>query len=498
MTKAKNTPIILDRLSAALAQQGVVLKRQQLLTVASSAFGYRDDNAFSSADKAGDISIERAQPLGTDEHGLAVMRDPRTGGIFAFEATDGRARAGKWCVSPYGGLLDVSHVPMDGTLPPVQITLHTAIVSHRHGTNFYTSLTAEGLDAEIAGYCDDWWSEARQHDEDLPETTEGMSNDEIASTYFEAVEEEYVERSTDELTLPAALSRVLRSPTGEAWIIGQITGEADEPIMWWNDNNGWGNMETAQVYADRNGRLPVVGIDVDKVFWQRLPEGFVEERAGKQPLAVDAWERAEPTEKEAQTGALVVVDRIEAVKGVTFGILNVERQASDRHVSGWRKRVVIQTVGEYDADAARLWAEETGLTIGRAQGVVEVAEGRARVLFEGDAGIGEAGSPADWLHATRDLLMPLETRERIIADFTPEAWIRDHAVPVDDEGEGGFDVTYEMLLMGREAAMELDSTETDHLLEAVRAPDWIRSWNGPFTIRVHDAVEESGLFVPEE
>jgi len=115
-------------------------------------------------------------------------------------------------------------------------------------------------------------------------------------------------------------------------------------------------------------------------------------------------------------------------------------------------------------------------------------------VFEGDADIAEAETPDGWMRAMADLLQPVADRERIMADFTPEAWIRDYAVQVDPAGETEIDVTYEMLLLGKDAASQLTSGDCDHLKEAVRVPAWIADWAGPFTIRVADAVEDSTLF----
>ncbi len=105
--------------------------------------------------------------------------------------------------------------------------------------------------------------------------------------------------------------------------------------------------------------------------------------------------------------------------------------------------------------------------------------------------------PADWVAALRDLLTPANGRERIMAEFRPESWIRNNAVEVDVDEDKEIDVTYEMLLMGFEDASALQTQDSDHLLEAVRAPDWIRNWAGPFTIDTELAVSDAAALFGE-
>ena len=70
---------------------------------------------------------------------------------------------------------------------------------------------------------------------------------------------------------------------------------------------------------------------------------------------------------------------------------------------------------------------------------------------------------------------PIE-RARFRADFRPEAWIRDQAVAVDPEGETAWEVT--------PAALRVRARDQDHVRDDPAAPDWIRTWSGPFTIEI--------------
>ncbi len=85
---------------------------------------------------------------------------------------------------------------------------------------------------------------------------------------------------------------------------------------------------------------------------------------------------------------------------------------------------------------------------------------------------------------------------RYLARFTPEAWIRNYATEVDAEGPQEWDCTTLALtqldyltavaarrhesLDGGEGVLDND----DMFKDDPDAPDWVRSWTGPFTIHI--------------
>jgi hypothetical protein len=82
-----------------------------------------------------------------------------------------------------------------------------------------------------------------------------------------------------------------------------------------------------------------------------------------------------------------------------------------------------------------------------------------------------------------------------VAHFTPEAWVNDNAVEVDPEGAQEWDCTTfvgeRQDYFGRLFADEggdpsgagvIDASDT--LVYDPAAPEWVRAWSGPFTIRV--------------
>lgn len=82
---------------------------------------------------------------------------------------------------------------------------------------------------------------------------------------------------------------------------------------------------------------------------------------------------------------------------------------------------------------------------------------------------------------------------RFRAVFSPEAWIRNYAEPVDPLGEDTWDCT--AFLMAEELLPEVERAmdeagewkdDADRLKEDPAAPQWVKDWRGPFTITVRE------------
>lgn len=85
---------------------------------------------------------------------------------------------------------------------------------------------------------------------------------------------------------------------------------------------------------------------------------------------------------------------------------------------------------------------------------------------------------------------------RYTARFVPQAWVRDNAIEVDTQGPTEWDCTDEFLALGDTyRAMLLDEMEVDGealdgydcLKADPAAPEWIREWQGPFSLYVRKA-----------
>lgn len=63
---------------------------------------------------------------------------------------------------------------------PWPIDVHAAVIEHRHATNIHVAVDESTLDAEIAAFCREWWSEI--DDERDPEA---LPEAEVIATYFD-------------------------------------------------------------------------------------------------------------------------------------------------------------------------------------------------------------------------------------------------------------------------------------------------------------------------
>lgn len=110
-------------------------------------------------------------------------------------------------------------------------------------------------------------------------------------------------------------------------------------------------------------------------------------------------------------------------------------------------------------------------------------EGRVHQCRAAAIAAAKANAPAEQLQHT-------PTR-RIMAEFVPQAWLNDHAIAVDPQGDTMFDVTDHMLKLGRDAALKLrdDTDDTDALRHLPSAPQWTRDWNGLFVVNVQEEIE---------
>ncbi len=69
------------------------------------------------------------------------------------------------------------------------------------------------------------------------------------------------------------------------------------------------------------------------------------------------------------------------------------------------------------------------------------------------------------------------------AAFQPQAWINGHAIDVDPDGETHWDIAEYEAHKALPEAMAAGA-DLDYLREHPNAPQWVRSWSGPFRIEI--------------
>lgn len=96
----------------------------------------------------------------------------------------------------------------------------------------------------------------------------------------------------------------------------------------------------------------------------------------------------------------------------------------------------------------------------------------------------------DWWDAVLSLLNSPEV-DGCDARFHPQTWVNDYAIDADPAGVTVYDVAFEILTMGREAARALQDNkdDSDELTNAVNAPEWVRNWGNAHWIEIAEEVE---------
>ncbi|WP_262030630.1 hypothetical protein [Microvirga sp. Mcv34] len=95
----------------------------------------------------------------------------------------------------------------------------------------------------------------------------------------------------------------------------------------------------------------------------------------------------------------------------------------------------------------------------------------------------------DWKIKLARLMMPKDA-PTVMAEFTPQVWVGDQTMVVDPQGDTTWDITPEIVAMGRQKALDLqdDQHNTDDLRYTLTAPKWIQGWEGPFYIEVSERI----------
>lgn len=102
----------------------------------------------------------------------------------------------------------------------------------------------------------------------------------------------------------------------------------------------------------------------------------------------------------------------------------------------------------------------------------------------------DEGEFSDWMVQAVDTIKPADHDELDYIDqtineplhmvrFIGQAWINDHAIPVDDKT-----VCYKVTQRELDDAQKSDVL--DELQTAAGAPDWVKDWSGPFEVELVD------------
>lgn len=539
----KSLPIHLNRLDRALRAQGVVFKRHQLLETCAAAFGFHNSNEATAAAKSGVLNPPQATPIGRlsldDGQILIVAQDPLAMAPYAIdetfvEQTDG---ANQFGVSPYGHILDLTRLsgePLSeiaerlseiGTSSCIELKIYTACIQHKHGENRYHSLSEEGVEAEIEGFCSQWWDEVEHR---FPGET--FTGKDLIENYFDAHDHDFLERSEVSLSLSPdeileALGQVRKAPAHAA--TPDIEAKAD-PVDPWADH---------PIYSGEDWRDEVANGDTRRGYAEWVSAKIEEAEEAEHP-PIQSWSQDYP---DGHDGPLCLTNACcEPVDGGP--------ELFSRHGLKWS----VDANGNFyplTKDEARFIGEDS-ITMPNGfhaelgysffyQGAkfvcasVEVAfnpeskDSRDKVLAEvkayashiekavvavdghvliteddvmGDRHTIHALIPFDrvpkmaidfddWKIQIARILMPADG-PRVIAHFQPQAWVKDYAIDVDASGETEWDITAEIVAMDPKQAQDIedDSNESDAFTGSKSAPAFVRDWSGPYHVSVADQI----------
>lgn len=92
----------------------------------------------------------------------------------------------------------------------------------------------------------------------------------------------------------------------------------------------------------------------------------------------------------------------------------------------------------------------------------------------------------------------VEDDQRIHATFTAQAWINDHAVACDPQGEKEYDVTIDLIAFALEQGSKtieeyLENTDKDEFKIANNAPRWVQDYCGPFDIEIECTISTMNI-----
>lgn len=547
----KSLPIHLNRLDKALQAQGVVFKRHQILEVCAAAFGYRSSNECTAAAKKGDLTPPPAPATGRfrldDGQSLILLRDPVANAPFAVDETfledQDEGKGALYGVSPYGHLLDLTSSVTDelqaladaaGYLDPareIEFTVYTATIDHRHGSSVFTSLTEEGIQAEIEGWCGDYWHEVAHR---FPEGTE-LEGQELVDAYFDDNDREFLSQneSTIHLTVKDILAVIAKEPKLQRRAPAPATDAAVTPkppaVDYWADHPVYGSQDWRYEVANGDTRQSYAEWVASKIEHQQeeadisedapsqahdhlhdgsdkriyLTNGSCEHAHGDENLFTKLalkWSEDERgdfyplTERES---AYIGEDGPSLPNGywpnMAYSFLYKGRKFAGA--------VMEVSFGNHTRDAALsevlAYAEHIKLGIEATGGHVFVVEDDGpggdrhtiEVLIPFAYIAKNASDFDDWKCQVARLLMPADG-PRVIARFVPQAWVNDYAIDVDPQGETMWDVTHQIASISRDAALAIEDggDSSDDYRLSTAAPSWVRDWTGPFRVELEDQV----------
>lgn len=424
----------------------------------------------------------------------------------------------------------------------VQLTLHVASLTHKHGSAQFVSVEEADLRAQVAAFCREYWSELPDYVHDDVDDLDSLSDDDVISNYFENHHHDGIDFGATSIALDAAFAKavvakhpdfvtplvingVTLPPVESLKAIADTLRESSAADIWHDtgcddDGSAFNSIESAQCAMGDAARIlgelataepglvsrlalhtaPAKKTEKeDEVVWLTDSDGaptFAGDRQTFDRLGLqyrmDGEKFLALTEDEFS-----IVGRqgcqFSGLEGYTV-ILGESVLTKDRK---WHAPYIDIEWDEYDPHSIQAAEREL-------EGLFPLVDASARALggwAESHRGAdsrhtlqvflpfsvaAQAKSPEDYFRALDYLFNSyhLLDEDKAIARFIPQAWINDWAVECDAEGHSTFDVSFEIIFWGATRDNLKNGDWRDRLQDAHLAPEWVRAWKGPFDIRI--------------
>lgn len=439
----------------------------------------------------------------------------------------------------------VASVPERESPEPEGLVIYTAVINHKYGNNSYSALTPALLDAEVAAYCREEWHEVADY-KDVPSEHLGMSDREVISVYFNAMDNhegrESLETGMDRLLIP--------SGTLDQSTMSQIQGaQAHRPADWieqiaaaldkgatadiWYDAHSFNTEEDRQagdLIVETQHAMTEGASLLRQIARRPDPSSKISrsQTAADGPPLHGEDQAIWITDAEGYDTGQVTADHyrqagIPIENGSVFSAASAAYRGDGTILNAhelpirlgftilWQNRIWFapeasfpfsQTDGE-GPDTAADALLEAHRYMGFIQQDIERLGGQLllfpnatdsahelSILLPVDLAL-ESPTPGDWFAALSYLLAtPVQksTMATVTAEYTAQAAFHKYDIAVDPLGDTVWNATYDCLRLGRELALKIlnGEADADEFSFSPLAPEWVQKWgqSSPFDVQL--------------
>lgn len=344
--------------------------------------------------------------------------------------------------------------------------IYVATMVHKHGSDIRVAASQKDLDAQIAEFCRENWSDI-DHLKGVPSHPDGMTDAEVASLYYEkaaTIGDDYVE----EMKFDIPTSQLV--PTG---IGPKASRDDDRP----SKDAGLPDPSVLVTITDTDGGWGS-GIDASTMAELRLP--FLKEAGGDHPLTEKEQAFASPDVRlNCHLDHPVTLGRTVLHQGRKWLAPSIEF-AWDPMQEGFTDDAAAgaERMDEY-VRHIEPFVRALGGSIHASRDATEMSH-ELTILLPFDLAF-ESASVEDWNAALAYLLSTKEEKRKhgtVTCEFIAQKDFGRSVFSVDPLGDTVWDGTFDALRWGTQEAIAIltDETDADDYARSPMAPEWVREW----------------------